>query len=288
MLLIGIAAAALAAPWTHAETDVRIDFPDSWTPVEVDVQTQLVPGQLLQVVHEPTGGGAVVRAQPVVELLAMPPRILERVGDVEAAMAADRYARVVMLSQEDKVLEDATVYLGISDVVGARVGRWAFTTPATESDPERLWWHATWRTSTHFVELIGWVPTDRIAPFAAAMRTVERNLGAASGWAPGSAMLFRDTRAKCEGPAAADRMRAIAASQAYAQGKAAVQADATDASATVLAELTLLGELLTQADRCVRESALDNKACSVYERASDSARSVAVQQGIVGCLDQEG
>jgi len=282
MLTVLLTAAALAAPWVHEPTDARIGFNPDWT---VTQGGSMVSGQLAQAVHVPTGGGLIVRAQPTSAILDLPERVLNRVGDVEAGMSADRYAMVVALSQEDEALILNTRYLGFSDVAGARVGRWVFFTDATDTEPGRMWWHTTWRTSSHFLEIISWVPDDRSRPFMAAMRTLEGNVGPAGAWQPGAALLYRKPVGKCDGPASVDRMAAVARSKQYAVAKAALRVPSAHPNTSAIVELGILGAFIADADACVQEMASSVGACSVHERRSDTQRSKEMQQAVVRCLE---
>jgi hypothetical protein len=256
--------------WADAASDVTIDFPADW---RVAAGGTLVEGQLVQAAHLPTGGGLAVRVDPISDWV-LPDRVRERIGDVDAAASADRWAQALAASQTDGSA-DRTVYLGLSDVAGARVGRWVFTEPAHDGEPARVWWHAVWRSETHWAQVVAWVPEDRFPAFLPAMRELETRLG--TSWTAPAALLFR-AEAGCDGPASVDRMAAVASSRRFAAAR--------QKGATGLDELRQIGGLLAITEACTKDVAKEVRACTLHDRVSDTDRSKRAQQALVTCIDR--
>lgn len=278
LTLFAAAALAEAGPWSDPASGLQVAFPDGWTWTPGGA---VLDGQLVQATHTPTGGGAVVRVEPF-DAAALPEVVRARIGDVAAALSADRYAEALALSQTDGSA-DRTLYLGFSDTAGARVGRWVFYEPATGTDPARIWWHAFWQQGDQYGQLVAWVPEDRFTTFLPAMRALEASLGTTTGYSPPAALLVKHEGA-CDGPASVDRMAAIAASGPYADARAALRDGAWTADALALAEIRALGALVAGVDGCVRQRAREVRACTVHEKASDTARSQRLQAEVTACL----
>lgn len=280
-MLLGLVAAASAATFDHPPADLRVGFGDDWTWAPGG---DLLDGQLVAATHTPTGGGAIVRADPF-DPAMVPALVREQVGDVDAAVSGDLLAKALVAGQTDGS-HDRTVYLGLSDVAGPRIGRWVLLMPADGDEPERLWWHATWRTATHVAQLVAWAPSRHAPAFTAAMRALEPALGSVSGREPPATLLHRHNGA-CDGPASLDRMAAVAASASFPRAKAALASgDWTPAGRTV-AELRAIGLLLGGLDACVPVAARRTRACDVWERDSDSPRSAAIAAAATACLDAD-
>ncbi len=260
-----------ALAWTDPTSGAEVPLPPDWSLVSV---TLPLDGSLVQAVHAPTGGGFVVRVQPY-DPSMLPAKVQMRVGDVEAALSADRFVQALAASQPD-VGADHTVYLGFSDTTGARVGRWVFADPPTATEPARVWWHATWRVATGWAQLVAWVPETRLADFVPAMRAVEWGLGRVDGQAPPAALLWR-TDGSCDGPASVDRMAAIAHTARFGVARARTPDRAT--------ELATLGGLVTDVDRCIEIAAKSANACELWEKASATERSAKAQAALVACVD---
>lgn len=211
-----------------------------------------------------------------------PPWILQQIGDIDAAVSADRYATAIALSQDDDS-RDHTLYLGLSDVVGARVGRWVFAMPATDVDPARIWWHATWRTKTHYAQLVAWAPQTALPAFLPAMRDMETHLTTTDGYVV-PATLLAERSGACQGPAGLDRMATIASSGVYIDARARLTSGSWTDLGRAEAEIQSLGVLIAATEDCVRSAATKAHACEVWERVSDTDRSRALTTGVQACL----
>lgn len=278
--MIGLLVGAAWA-WTDPATGLSVDLPTGWTEVPLTVT---LGGAVFQATNDATGGGLVVRALPF-DAASLPESVRAKVGDVDAALSADRVAQATALSQDDGSAAH-TVYLGLSDVAGARVGRWVFAAAPVGTDPPRLWWQVYWRSNTYVGQIVAWVPADHVAAFVPAMRAVETALSTTDGYAPPAALLFRATGG-CDGPASVDRMAAIAASSPFQAATAALATGAWTDNARALTELGALGTLLSATDACVKRAASDVRACEVWERPSDTDRSHALQTAVVACIDAD-
>lgn len=273
--MVGLITLALVAPvaraWTDPASGAEVPLPTGWSEVPV---TLPLDGALVQAVHAPTGAGLVVRVQAY-DPSMLPAKVQVRVGDVEAALSADRFVQALAASQPAEAT-DATVYLGLSDTTGPRVGRWVFTEPPHDAETARVWWYATWRVATGWAQLVAWVPAARLAEFVPAMRAVEWGLGRIDDQPPPAALLWR-TDGGCDGPASVDRMAAIAHTTRFATARAATTDRAT--------ELATLGALVNDVDRCVETAAKAARACELWEKDSTTERSFTAQTALIACVD---
>ena len=145
---------------------------------------------------------------------------------------------------------------------------------------EHVWWHATWRTATHFGQLVGWDTREHVAELFAAMRELEAGLGSASGYRAESRLAWADKSRGCESTDQVDRARSIRESEAHAA--LAAEAATWDVEPR-LRELDGIAELVATVNHCVELEAGRSNLCAVAE-VEGGPRS-PFEERVTACLD---